>query len=38
MLEDGTAWVRDYVPGTEPPPDAVEELLVACKAIDGSLA
>ena len=24
MLEDGTAWVRDYVPGTEPPPDAVD--------------
>jgi len=24
MLEDGTAWVRDYVPGTEPPADAVD--------------
>jgi uncharacterized cupin superfamily protein len=24
MLEDGTAWVRDYVPGTEPSPDAVD--------------
>jgi len=24
MLEDGTAWVRDYVPGTDPPPDAVD--------------
>jgi uncharacterized cupin superfamily protein len=24
MLEDGTAWVRDYVPGTEPPVDAVD--------------
>ena len=24
MLEDGTAWVRDYVPGTEPPAGAVD--------------
>jgi len=24
MLEDGTAWVRDYVPGTERPADAVD--------------
>jgi uncharacterized cupin superfamily protein len=24
MLEDGTAWVRDYVPGTDPPAGAVE--------------
>ena len=24
MLEDGTAWVRSYVPGTEPPADAVD--------------
>ena len=24
MLEDGTAWVRDYVPGSEPPADAVD--------------
>jgi uncharacterized cupin superfamily protein len=24
MLEDGTAWVRDYVPGTDPPPDAFD--------------
>ncbi|HYI17733.1 MAG TPA: cupin domain-containing protein [Solirubrobacteraceae bacterium] len=24
MLEDGTAWVRDYVPGTEPSPGAVD--------------
>ena len=24
MLEDGTAWVRDYIPGTEPPAGAVD--------------
>jgi uncharacterized cupin superfamily protein len=24
MLEDGTVWVRDYVPGTEPPAGAVD--------------
>jgi uncharacterized cupin superfamily protein len=24
MLEDGTAWVRDYVPGSEPPAGAVD--------------
>ena len=24
MLEDNTAWVRDYVPGTEAPADAVD--------------
>ena len=24
MLEDGTAWVRDYVPGAEPPAGAVD--------------
>jgi uncharacterized cupin superfamily protein len=24
MLEDGTAWVRDYVPGIEPPAGAVD--------------
>jgi uncharacterized cupin superfamily protein len=24
MLEDGTAWVRDYIPGSEPPAGAVD--------------
>ena len=24
MLEDNTTWVRDYVPGTEPSPGAVD--------------
>jgi uncharacterized cupin superfamily protein len=24
MLEDGEFWLRDYVPGTDPPPDALD--------------
>ena len=27
MLEDGTAWVRDYAPGLEPPEGAVDFLV-----------